>query len=190
VQITPDIQLAACSADPAATYRAAPGAVGALMIVVADDDVDEILGSDSWLVVQPSAPDPRAQALLAKTARFSEGRDHLARRAAAQAFMPDPARAPETARLLSGKAIADAGRFLDAMPVAWHVPVATLASCLGIPQDPATGRRRWSGGSATRPPRASFPAGPPAASGKSPTSWRRSQLLRAGRPPPARLPSG
>jgi cytochrome P450 len=105
------------------------------MIVVPDAEVDEILGSDSWLVVQPSAPDPRAQALLAKTARFSEGRGHLERRAAAQALMPDPARARETARLLTGKAIADAGRFLDAMPVARHVPVATLASCLGVPQD-------------------------------------------------------
>jgi cytochrome P450 len=105
------------------------------MVVGADDDVDEILGSDSWLVVQPSAPDPRAQALLAKTARFSEGREHLERRAAAQALMPDPARARETARQLTGKAIADAGRFLDAMPVARHVPVATLACCLGMPQD-------------------------------------------------------
>ncbi|HEY6492586.1 MAG TPA: hypothetical protein VIZ43_04880, partial [Trebonia sp.] len=89
----------------------------------------------SWLVVAPSAADPRAQALLAKTARFSEGREHLERRAAAQALMPDPARARETARLLTGKAIADTGRFLDAMPVARHVPVAALATCLGIPQD-------------------------------------------------------
>jgi hypothetical protein len=43
--------------------------------------------------------------------------------------MPDPA------GLRTGHAIADAGRFLDAMPVARHVPFATLASCLGIPQD-------------------------------------------------------
>ena len=105
------------------------------MVVGADADVDEILGSDSWLVVPPSAADPRAQALLAKTARFSEGREHLERRAAAQALMPHPARARETARLLTGHAIADAGRFLDAMPVARHVPVAALATCLGISHD-------------------------------------------------------
>ncbi|HET6189784.1 MAG TPA: hypothetical protein VFE59_22675 [Trebonia sp.] len=135
MQIIPDIQLAACSADPAAIYHAAPGAAGGLMVVGADADADEILGSDSWLVVAPSAADPRAQALLAKTARFSEGREHLERRPAAQALMPDPARARETARLLTGKAIADAGRFLDAMPVARHVPVAALATCLGIPHD-------------------------------------------------------
>jgi cytochrome P450 len=134
VQITPDVQLAACSADPAATYHAAPGAVGGLRVVGTDADVDEILGSDAWLVVPPSATDPRAQALLSKTARFSEGREHLERRAAAQALMPHPARARETARLLTGHAIADAGPFLDAMPVARHVPVAALASCLGIPQ--------------------------------------------------------
>jgi cytochrome P450 len=135
VQITPDVRLAACSADPAATYRAASGAVSGLRVVGADADVDEILGSGAWLVVPPSAPDPRAQALLAKTARFSEGREHLERRAAAQALMPHPARARETARLLTRHAIADAGPFLDAMPVARHVPVATLASCLGITRD-------------------------------------------------------
>jgi cytochrome P450 len=105
------------------------------MVVGADADVDEILGSDSWRVVPPSVADPRVQALLAKTARFSEGREHLERRAAAQALMPPPARARETARLLTGHAIADAGRFLDAMPVARQVPVAALATCLGIPQD-------------------------------------------------------
>jgi cytochrome P450 len=135
VQITQDVRLAACSADPAATYHAASGADGGLRVVGAAADVDEILGSDAWLVVPPSAPDPRAQALLAKTARFSEGREHRERRAAAQALMPHPARARETARLRTRSAIADAGPFLDAMPVARHVPVATLASCLGIPQD-------------------------------------------------------
>jgi cytochrome P450 len=135
VQITPDVRLAACSADPAAAYRVASGAVGGLRVVGTDADVDEILGSGAWLVVPPSAPDPRAQVLLAKTARFSEGREHLERRAAAQALMPHPARARETARLLTRHAIADAGPFLDAMPVAWHVPVAALASCLGIPRD-------------------------------------------------------
>jgi cytochrome P450 len=142
VQVTPDVQLAACSADPAAIYHAASGAVGSLRVVGADADVDEILGSDAWLVVQPSAADPSTRALLAKTARFSEGREHLERRAAAQALMPHPARARETAWLLTGHAIADAGPFLDAMPVARHVPVATLASCLGIPQD-ASDRAAW-----------------------------------------------
>lgn len=135
MQITPDVRLAACSADPAATYHAASGAAGGLRVVGAEADVDEVLGSDAWLVVPPSTPDPRAQALLAKTARFSEGREHLERRAAAQALMPYPARARETARLRTGHAIADAGPFLDAMPVARHAPVAALASCLGIPQD-------------------------------------------------------
>jgi pimeloyl-ACP methyl ester carboxylesterase len=86
-------------------------------------------------VAPPGVAEPRSQALLAKTARFSEGREHLERRAAAQALMPDPARARETARLLTGHAIADAGPFLDAMPVARQVPVAALASCLGIPLD-------------------------------------------------------
>ena len=105
------------------------------MVVGAEADVDEILGSDAWLVVPPSTADPHARALLAKTARFSEGRAHLERRAAAQALMPHPAQARETARLRTGRAIADAGRLLDAMPVARRVPVATLASCLGFPQD-------------------------------------------------------
>jgi hypothetical protein len=105
------------------------------MVVGADADVDEILGSDQWLVVPPGTAGPHAQALLAKTARFSEGRAHLERRAAAQALMPDPAQARETARLRTAHAIADARRLLDAMPVARHVPVATLASCLGFPQD-------------------------------------------------------
>jgi hypothetical protein len=139
VQITPDVRLAACSADPAVTYRAAASgaAVGGLRVVGVGvgSDADEILGSDAWLVAPPSAADPRAWAMLAKTARFSEGREHLERRAAAQALMPDPARARETARLLTGHAIADAGPFLDTMPVARHVPVTALAHCLGIPRN-------------------------------------------------------
>jgi hypothetical protein len=135
VPITPDFQLAACSADPAAIYRAAPAAVDGLKIVQADAEVDEILGSDGWLVVPPRVADPRAQALLARTARFSEGREHRERRAAAQALMPHSARAHETARLLTGQAIAGAGPYLDAMPVARRVPVATLARCLGISAD-------------------------------------------------------
>jgi len=141
VQITPVVQLAACSADPAAAYRAAPAAAGGLLVAGADAaaDVEEILGSDAWLAVPPRAADPLAQALLARTARFSEGREHRERRAAAQALMPPPAAARETARLLTGQAIAGAGPFLDAMPVARHVPVAALAGCLGIPED-ACGR--------------------------------------------------
>jgi cytochrome P450 len=136
VQITPDVRLAACSADPAVAYRAAAsGAVGGLRVVGGGAEAEEILGSDAWLVVPPSVADPRSEALLAKTARFSEGREHRERRAAAQALMPDPARARETARLLTGHAIADAGPFLDAMPVARQVPVAALACCLGIPGD-------------------------------------------------------
>ncbi|MGH3206553.1 MAG: hypothetical protein ACRDNO_02195 [Trebonia sp.] len=134
MQITPDVQLAACSADPAATYHAAAGAADGLMVVGADADVNEILGSDAWLVVPPSAADPRAQALLTKTARFSEGREHVERRAAAQALMPPTEQARELARIIAGHAIADAGRILDAMPVARHVPVAAIARCLGIPQ--------------------------------------------------------
>ena len=140
MQITPDVRLAACSADPAATYRVtAPGAAGGLRVVGvgvgvgADADADEILASDAWVVVPPSAADPSTQTLLAKTARFSEGREHVERRAAAQALMPHPTRAREIARLLTGHAITDAGPFLDAMPVARHVPVAALASCLEIP---------------------------------------------------------
>lgn len=135
MHITPDVRLAACSADPAAIYHAVPGAVGGLRVVAADADVDEVLGSDAWVVVPPGVADPRTQALLAKTARFSEGREHVERRAAAQALMPDPAWAREAARLLAGHTIADAGPLLDAMPVARHVPVAALASCLGIPRD-------------------------------------------------------
>ena len=130
MQTTTDVRLAACSADPAAVYRAAvyraagPGA-----------DAGEILESGAWLVVPPGVADQRAQALLARTARFSEGREHRGRRAAAQALMPGPAGARETARILTARAVAGAGPLLDAMPVARHVPVAALAGCLGIPGD-------------------------------------------------------
>ena len=101
-------------------------------VVARPEDVASALTSSALNVAPPGRPAGDAGRLRARMARFSDGPDHARRRALTEALLPDvdavrQAAAERTEALLRDRTVP-----FDLMPLARTVPVAALATALGV----------------------------------------------------------
>ncbi len=136
--------LAASTEDPAryAPLRGQPVHERAgEWVVTGPDDVDAVLASDVMSVAPAGEPAGAARQLQARMARFSDGAAHARRRRLAEALVPAAAVAERAAWTMTAQTMTGWRGRPDAMDLAWRVPVAVLASALGVP---SAGSTRWS----------------------------------------------
>lgn len=99
-------------------------------VVSSEADVTAALTS-AWLqVTAPMLPDGEAAGLVRRMARFSEGDEHVRRRALLVDLLPPVDGLQETARAGAAHELGRAEGIVDAMGLARTVPVAVLAAAL------------------------------------------------------------
>ncbi len=102
-------------------------------VVTRPDDVDAVLASGAMTVAPVGEPAGAARQLQARMARFSDGAVHARRRTLAEALVPAAAVAERAAWTMTAQTMTGWRGRPDAMDLAWRVPVAVLASALGVP---------------------------------------------------------
>lgn len=103
-------------------------------VVARPDDVAAALAHPGLTVIPngAGAQNRPAAALQARMARFSDGRDHAARRRLVERLLPAATALPDAARRHTLRHVRQRHGVIDVMPVARVVPAAVLATVLGV----------------------------------------------------------
>lgn len=100
-------------------------------VVSSETDVTAALTSPLLRVTPPPLPDGAAARLVSRMARFSDGDEHVRRRALVVDLLPAVDGLREVAQARTADELGHPGGVVDAMRLARTVPVAVLAAALG-----------------------------------------------------------